>query len=479
MIGVSWRFRTKVGGRLGERLEIVDAYEVEAARARKLRDEGLRSPLKFTFDRAADAQTAADLLRELLQDLAHHEERRAEAKRVLDSERIFAAWKAYLRDRLHLEARRSNAIVYRSRKFFKARVTFVADVAPSADVIGEERFVRVGGRHVFGRISQVVLDQVHFDVTRGDAELLPAKGELLLNTNAAERSIGYQTSAVDAILHDRVVNSRLKAILIDPSCARLPTPVVANEVSKPGLEGEKLAVLLQALGTDEILAVEGPPGTSKTEVISQIAVHWLHRNPSHRILLSSQTHTALDEAIERIAALKADGDAKMVRIGRPDDPRIGEVSRPLMLEQKVERWASQVRQAAEANMTAWAEERGVDRTLVSLGMKVERLARVLLRQADVERRIAAEEAEVDAAEKSLEDDEPSPDDAEELDLTTIEIGSELALLKASLKQLRQDERVVRRELGSWSRSRGRPGTHSECGRIGGMAGGLSRRGRPD
>ncbi len=448
IIGVSWRFRAVIGGRAGERLEIIGAYDLEAARAGKLRDEAYRTPIQFTFGRPIDAPTAADALQELQRGVGRHEEQRAAARRTLDSERIFRAWKGYLRDRLHLETNRANAIHYKSRRINKNQVTLNADIAPSADVIGEDRFVRVGGRHVFGRISQVVLDQVVLEITKGDPELLPHRGELLLNTNAAERAIAYQSSAVDAVLYDRITNPRLKAILLDPSCARSPEPVSDDQVQRSTLKGEKRSVLRKALGTTEILAIEGPPGTSKTDVISEICVNWLARNPGHRILLSSQTHTALDEAIERIATLKADGAEAIVRIGRSDDPRIGEVSKPLMLEQKVERWAEQVRHTAESNMAAWAEERGVDRALVSLGMRVERLVQLLRQLADVEERIATEEAEANAAEDRLEEIDTSPDEVEELGLTTIEIGDELALLKATRRQIRQQVRSVRAELAS-------------------------------
>ena len=448
IIGVSWRFRALIGGRVGEKLEIVDAYDLEAARAGKLRDEAYRTPIRFTFGRPLDALIAADALQELMRGVGSHEQQRAAAQRVLDSERIFRVWKGYLRDRLHLETNRANAIHYKRRRIDRNRVTLNADIAPSADVIGEERFVRVGGRHVFGRITQVVLDQVFLEVTKGDPELLPHQGELLLNTNAAERAIAYQSSAVDAVLYDRITNPRLRAILLDPRCAQAPEAVGDDQVQKSMLKGEKRSVLRKALGTTEILAIEGPPGTSKTDVISEICVHWLARNPGHRILLSSQTHTALDEAIERIATLKADGAEEIVRLGRTDDPRIGEVSKPLLLEQKVERWADQVRRKAESNMAAWAVERGVDRALVSLGMRVERLVQLIRQLTDVEERIASEEAEVDAAEERLEESNTSPDEVEELGLTTIEIGDELALLKATRKQLRQQVRAVRAELAS-------------------------------
>ncbi len=448
VIGVSWRFRTVIGGRVGERLKIINAYDLDAARAGKLRDDAYRTPIHFSFDRPIDSATAAETLQELLRGIAEHEEQREAARRSLDCERIFRAWKGYLRDRLDLETQRANAIHYTRRRIDKTRVTFNSDIAPSADVIGEERFVRVGGRHVFGRITQVILDQVVFEVAKGDPELLPHRGDLLLNTNAAERALAYQGSAVDAVLYERVINPRLKAILLDPSCARAPEPIGDEQLQGSTLKGEKRSVLRKALGTTEILAIEGPPGTSKTDVISEICVHWLARNPGHRILLSSQTHTALDEAIERIATLKADGSEAIVRIGRTDDPRIGEVSKPLMLDQKIERWADQVRLAAEANMAAWAKERGVDPSLVSLGMRVERLVQLLRQLADIDERIRTEEGRVDAAEERLEESDASADEVEELGLTTIDIGDELTLLKSTRRQLRQQERVVRTDLAS-------------------------------
>ena len=448
IIGVSWRFRAKIAGHVGERLEIVNAYDLEAARAGKLREEAYRTPIRFTFGRPIDPPTAADALQELLRGLGGHEKQREAAQLMLDSERIFRAWKGYLRDRIDLETNRANAIHYKRRRIDKNQVTLNADIAPSADVIGEDRFVRVGGRHVFGRITRVVLDQVVLEITKGDPDLLPHQGELLLNTHAAERALAYQNSAVDAVLYERITNPRLKAILLDPSCARVPDSVGDDQVQGSTLKGEKRSVLRKALGTTELLAIEGPPGTSKTEVISEICVHWLARNPSHRILLSSQTHTALDEAIERITTLKADGAEAIVRIGRTDDPRISEASKPFMLEQKVERWAEQVRRTAESNMAAWAEERGVDRALVSLGMRVERLVQLLRQLAEVDEHIATEEAEVDAAEERLEESDSSPDEVEELGLTTIEIGDELALLKATRKQLRQQVQATRAELSS-------------------------------
>jgi serine/threonine protein kinase len=448
IIGVSWRFRAGLAGRCCERLEIVDAWEIEAARASRLREAAYRTPVSFSFDQPENISTAADQLRELLNRVALRDEEQDAAQRAITSERILRAWKGYLRDRLELETARQNAIHFTNRRIRQNLVVFTADIAPASDIVGEERLVRVGGLHVFGRIKQVIIDHITFEVTKGDPEILPRRGELLLNTSAAERALAYQSTALDAVMYERVVNPRLKAILLEPDCARAPEQVDASHVEGSRLEGEKVAVLHRALGTTEILAIEGPPGTGKTDLISDIAVAWLRRNPGHRILLSSQTHTALDEAIDRIAQLATDGAATIVRIGRMDDDRIADTAKPLMLEKKVELWAADVRRRAEENMAVWAAEHGVDPRLVALGMKVERLGQILRQRSEVERRVAEEEAKVDAAEDRLSQGSVTPDEGEELDLNTMESGSELTLLKETLSRLRRQERAVRAALGS-------------------------------
>lgn len=296
-------------------------------------------------------------------------------------------------------------------------------------------------------MRKVVLDQVVFEVQRGTPDLVPRRGELLLNTVAAERSLANQNNAIDGIMYGRAANERLKAILLDPSNAKPPSVVDQKWLSASRLEGEKLSVLKQALGTNEVLAIAGPPGTGKTDLISEIVVRWLAMNPGKRILLSSQTHTALDEAIERIAGLIGNGE-EIVRIGRPDDERINDFSKRLLLEERVNAWAVRVRAKAEQNLTEWAVNQGVDRDLVQLGMLVERLVQTIERRQGVEHLLENAERRIDTAEELLEGSHRRDEVDYELEEKTVVIGDEITLLKDTRKALRTEERAVRELLRS-------------------------------
>jgi superfamily I DNA and/or RNA helicase len=193
------------------------------------------------------------------------------------------------------------------------------------------------------------------------------------------------------VFYDRAVSPAIKTIILDPRTAKLAVPVDGVKPTDPDFDAEKSEILGKALGVQEILAIEGPPGTGKTKLIAEIVVQWLKRNPRDRILLTSQTHIALDNVLERITEMNLSLD--MIRIGRNDEPRISELGKTLLLERRVESWIKDVRKAAEADMERWAAENGVDRRTVAVGMNTERLLQVLALQQELRDSISKQQAE--------------------------------------------------------------------------------------
>lgn len=443
LIGVTWRFKAMVTGRWGDALELLSAHEIGAALASEIRDRSLRRELHFTFDRPRDEEIAGQALRLLLAEAADYQRELAAEREARASQKIFRVWQGYLRDRADLEAKKANAIVFIGRQVIDDRVIFTTELAQSDDIVGQERLVGSGNQRVMGKVSRVAFNQVTLDVSHGDPNRLPRSGDLMINTIAAQKALEHQTSALNAVIYDRVVNPDLKGLILNPSSAAPVLPVDDVEPDDADFDAEKRSILSQALGVQGVLAIEGPPGTGKTKLITEIVVQWLKRNPGHRILLSSQTHIALDNVLERVGELKPDLD--MIRIGRSDEVRISDFSKNYLLERRVETWIAEIRRDAESALGEWADQQGVDRAAVAVGMKVERLLQVLEKKQEMLTHIARQEAvRADVlTDAGRRDNAP---DAREADEETTQIDSEIGACRQALKAMSQEEKSLRESL---------------------------------
>lgn len=443
LIGGAWKFEALLVGRHSEILYVTSASELGAGLAAELRDGGLVRSVRIRFTRPLDEQTAGQKLQLLLSEARDLEFRLREERSARATQRIFRVWRGYLRDRADLEAKRKSAIRYIRRGGSGERIVFTTEIAQAEDIVGQDRVVETGSGKVSGRVVAVGFNMLTMEITHGDASRIPPKGELSINTVAAQRALNHQTQALNSVLFDRAVEPRLKTIILDPPSASPCVPVTSVMPTDPDFDAEKRSILMKALGVQDILAIEGPPGTGKTKLITEIVVQWLKLNPKHRILLSSQTHIALDNVLERVTQL--DPELDVIRIGRADEPKISLASKELLLERRVEKWIAEVRKAAEADMNRWAEENGVDRPTVEIGMKVERLLQIRRRQEEAKEQIATLRVEKEGVKAELADDAPELDE-QEADEETTQLDSEIGDLERVLLKLRESERSLLREM---------------------------------
>lgn len=442
IIGATWRFEAIVAGKHGETLHIAKASEIGAGFASDLRETASRHRLQISFKRP-DYPVPAGRALEMVLIEARAGQRALRAEREAQAtQRVFRVWRGYLRDRADMAARRGSAIQYVDRHVSGERVIFTTEIAQKEEIIGQDRMVQMQTSRIGGQISAVSFNQVTMEVTFGDPRKLARRGEISINTIAAQRALTHQTQALDAVVFGRAVSEKLKPLILEPRTAKSAVAVRGVTPTDAEFDEEKIEILSRALGVEDMLAVEGPPGTGKTKLIGEIVVQWIRRNPGHRILLSSQTHIALDNVLERVAEL--DPKMELIRIGRIDEPKISEASKKLLLEKRVESWIADVRRQAEAEMTRWAQENKVDRSTVEIGMKVERLLQLLKRQSDLRERIAKIEAEREEV-VSEETDGGTADD-EEIAEETTQLDSEIGTLQREVKHLRDEERKLRGEM---------------------------------
>jgi len=72
-----------------------------------------------------------------------------------------------------------------------------------------------------------------------------------------------------------------------------------HQLNKHINDSQKIAVIKTLLAED-LAVIQGPPGTGKSTAIAEIIWHHIRKNPKERILLTSETNLAVDNAIDRI-----------------------------------------------------------------------------------------------------------------------------------------------------------------------------------
>lgn len=117
------------------------------------------------------------------------------------------------------------------------------------------------------------------------------------------------------------VNLNLSNFLFDPKEARESSinieeekQRIVNNLNEPLLKNQpkQLEAVAKAIIAQDMALIQGPPGTGKTTVIAEIIWQTLLRNPEAKILITSQTNLAVDNALERLKGKKM---VRPIRIG--------------------------------------------------------------------------------------------------------------------------------------------------------------------
>jgi superfamily I DNA and/or RNA helicase len=120
------------------------------------------------------------------------------------------------------------------------------------------------------------------------------------------------------------VNKNLPNFLFDPNEARQSAADIEEEkqniltdLNEPFLRDnpKQLEAVAKALLAKDMALIQGPPGTGKTTVIAEIIWQALLKDPNAKILITSQTNLAVDNALERIKGKKL---VRPIRIGNID-----------------------------------------------------------------------------------------------------------------------------------------------------------------
>lgn len=206
---------------------------------------------------------------------------------------------------------------------------------------------------IHGRVLEVARPKHRF---RRDDALLPQQGQLTIDVTEALASNSRQHNAVNAFLYEQMANPSLARVIVDPSQA---TRASESDLDffQDFLSDDKKDAVRRAISSNDLFLIQGPPGTGKTSVIAEIILQILRREPSARILLTSQSNVAVDHALSQIAVASGDALPEMVRLGRVD--KIGRTGRSWTLAERALSWRQEILSKCEPKLSELAlQERG-------------------------------------------------------------------------------------------------------------------------
>ena len=387
------------------RLVVVHAFDQPYSLHEKLKERALplRADLSFgpPFNRIGAGQ---DLLR-LRALIAEHEQRRSLDELEREERGLFREWRDLLDLKRGLEKTREAPIDYSGIEPRGPREALVTTIqAMELDLIGQERYVRVGAQQIIiGAIVDVLGDGLLFRIQQGSSHDLPKRGQLKVNRTPSIIALEHQYRALDAVQYGRSVRSDLGALLVHPEAASRPTIGTVKPPHEANLDPPKRHAVATALGSPDLTVVEGPPGTGKTTFISELVCQYHDDQPSHRMLVSGQTHVAVDNAISRIALL--DPSLTIVRVGRTE--RVGDEALGMTVDSQMTRWRERVVAASREYLARLAADEGIDASVADTFGLVEQLGA----QEQERGRVGAEIERLAAEERSLEERLTDPETA--------------------------------------------------------------------
>lgn len=152
-----------------------------------------------------------------------------------------------------------------------------------------ERFIHVG-------------DYLQFPMVGKSSELQRLADSMLRITNPNQFYPHSKTKRIPA-----PANPRLCDFLFDPRYAgefdenleEVKKRITETKIEK-FLNDKQLEAVAKAVSAPDIAIIQGPPGIGKTTVIAEIIWQQILKKPDSKILLTSQTNLAVDNALERL-----------------------------------------------------------------------------------------------------------------------------------------------------------------------------------
>lgn len=391
LFGSEHRYTLKLDDRNASEFVVIAAPDLELENLEAGRHNAFEVPPIFSWHvrQSADlniARHAQEKFIELLDDYYHRREHPVVETVDHDGDEVFDKWLEILEARAELSRGEHAPLSYNKVELDGRRTVFKLTEPAEGDLIGTDWEVtdpQSGRRSGHGEVIDQGVDSVTL-LSHKSLRGVPPIATLVPYDRPSAIALERQRSAVTAIRNGTGPSPNLRNLLVDPQRNGEPIPEMIIEWASLLDDTKKRAVQL-ALGAPEVLVIQGPPGTGKTRFITETVTQLLRRQPGARVLLASQTHVAVDNAVDRLNKAGVKG---LVRLAG-NEGSVQPAVRDLLLERQIRRWSESVRSRAERHLEELATRHGVEASFLHAALTLEKLVAVTNELEQVERQALA------------------------------------------------------------------------------------------
>ena len=221
---------------------------------------------------------------------------------------------------------------------------------------------------------------LRMDTNEIDIDSIEVCGTVSISMRMEQSSIGRQKKAINSIKQREIQNPEIAEALFDPQNAKFKSNIILyqSDFRSSLIDESKKRSLEKALGSECIFLLQGPPGTGKTTFITELVSQIIEGkgkiagNPHAKILIASQSHVAVDNAMSSIKKLIP--DLRMIRIGREE--KISDSSKDFTLDAYCVSWAEGVCERCDQALAELKEAIGVDDNLQKQHQLIEKIEEI-------------------------------------------------------------------------------------------------------
>ena len=368
LLGSALSLHVTVDDRTGSHLVVLGLSRPHSATLERQRERAWTPACSFLVGTPASRQEGADVIAKLEAGVRDFDDRMTEAGEDADVEELAVRWAKVLKAKRAIEQSRFEPLEFSTIDRDSTRIRFELvghlDSPPTAELW------RVDDSFFRGELDAFDRQSITLYHPAASTFNVPYAGVLRVDTQAAEEPLRRQERALEDVRTGKSLRSDIGNILAQPAGLQHPASQEVADFLIADLDAPKQTAVRAALGAPDLLVVKGPPGTGKTSFIAEAILQERRLNPHIRILLTSQTHIAIDNAIERL--IDHDKDVPVIRWASDPD-KVLQPIRQFLVENRVAPWVATVTERGEQYIQTWGANRGLDPDAVRRAMLLRRV----------------------------------------------------------------------------------------------------------